>query len=184
MSEPITIVTGLGHHVDSLVPLVYDELRASAAKQLRAERVEHTLQPTALVHEAFMRLDRPNGARWKDATEFKAVAAHVMRQVLCDHARRRNAIKRGGGRLRLTFDEQDMPAQAVGIDLLALDKVLADLKELDGRQYQVVMLRYFGGLKNKDVAAVLGVGKSTIDSDWTFVRTWVHQRLGEGVTQS
>ncbi len=177
MSIPPSTTTGLGHHADSLLPQVYDELRAIAGRRLRGERAEHTLQSTALVHEAFIRLHQQDKAKWKNASEFKAIAAHVMYQILIDHARKRNALKNGGGKLRLTLDEMQIPDPTEDVDLLALDRALTDLKKLDDRQYQVVVLRYFGGLKVADIAAVLGVGKRTVDSDWAFVRTWLHRRL-------
>jgi RNA polymerase sigma factor (TIGR02999 family) len=184
MSLGKTFATGLGHRVDTLVPMVYDQLRIVAAHRLRQERRGHTLQSIDLVHEAFIRLQRNTGKRWESASEFKAAAAHAMQQILVDYARRRNAEKRGGGRIRVTLDSGQVAGSNPEPDVLDLHEALAELRELDDRQYQVVIMRYYGGCKVSEIAEHLGVGKRTIESDWTFVRAWLHRRLTDEGVQS
>jgi RNA polymerase sigma factor (TIGR02999 family) len=160
-----------------LLPLVYAELRAIAARHLRGERAGHTLSPTALVHEAWMRLDGDDTLAPADRRQFFAIAARRMRQVLIDHARQRDAAKRGGPAREavtlssLTAEEED------GIDLLALEQALQQLQALDARKVQVVELRYFGGLDMSDIAQVLGISRATAQRDWEVARTFLYQAL-------
>lgn len=164
--------------LDRLVPLVYDELRRQARLQLRGERADHTLQPTALVHEAFLRLVGQSRAQWQSREQFFAVAARAMRRVLVDHARARAAAKRGDGRTLLALDDVPEPAAAPGVDVLALDRALDRLAGIDPRQARVVELRYFGGLSAPEVAAALDVSLATVNRDWAMARAWLFRDLG------
>lgn len=154
---------------------MYDDLHRIAADYLRRERVDHTLQPTALIHEAYLKV--ANRDQWKSATHFRAVASSAMRQVLVDHARARGRLKRGGDRLMLTTNaavEQDFD-----IDVLALDEALQTLAGLDERKAKVVELRFFGGLTARESAEVLGIARKTAEADWYFARAWLHDHLDE-----
>ena len=162
-----------------LLPLVYDELRALASHWMRRERGDHTLQPTALVHEAYLRLIDQTNADWKSRAHFIAVAAQTIHHVLVDHARKVNADKRGGGRHRTSLHD-DMKAD-VGrndVDLLALEEALEKLQSLHPRQARVVELRFFGGLSIEETAHVLGVVRSTVADDWAIARAWLSRELG------
>jgi RNA polymerase sigma factor (TIGR02999 family) len=157
-----------------LVPLVYGELRRRAAGYLRGERPGHTLQPTALVHEAYLRLV---GRRepWRNRSQFFGIASNLMRQILVDHARRRRAAKRDA--VRVALDEAVQPTAEPAVDLVRLDDALAELSALDARQGRVVELRYFGGLTLEEAAEVLGVSVATVKRDWTLARAWLFDRL-------
>ena len=165
--------------LESLVPLVYEELRARAAGYLRQERRDHTLQPTALVHDVYLRLIDQSRVDWRGRTHFLCIAATEMRRVLVEHARSRKAAKRGGGWARVTLDAAAMPGGGTEVDFLDLDATLTRLAELDPRQAQVVELRFFGGLKVDDVAEQLGISPKTVEKDWRMARAWLHARLGE-----
>ena len=160
-----------------LLPLVYDELRALATRLMARERASHTLQPTALVHEAYARVASRTGPDWAGADHFLAVAAEAMRRVLVDHARRRNTLKRGGDRCQVTLDEELAPGQRRELDLLDLDEALEALAAEDDRMARVVTLRFFGGMTCESVARVLGVSRKTVVHDWTFARAWLSRRL-------
>jgi len=160
-----------------LASLFYDELRALAAGYLRRERAGHTLQPTALVHEAFLRLVEAENLRDVDRAGFLAMAASAMRRVLVDHARARAAEKRGGDAERITLDSGLGPVPGPDLDVLALDEALARLAALDERQAKVVELRFFGGLAVEEVADVLGVSKRSVEADWTLARVWLRRAL-------
>jgi len=163
----------------TLLPVVADELRAIAVGLLRRERAEHTLQPTALVNEAWMRLFQGGeGAEPEGRRHFYALAAKVMRQVLVDHARRRGREKRGGGEAALPLDEALAAVEVEGVDVLDLNTALDELAALDERQARVVELRFFGGLEAEEAAGVLGVSLSTVERDWRAARAWLFQRLG------
>jgi RNA polymerase sigma factor (TIGR02999 family) len=159
-----------------LVPLVYGELRRRAASYLRRERAEHTLQPTALVHEAYLRLVGYQ-APWRTRSQFFGVASNLMRQILVDHARRRRAAKRDA--VRVALDEAAAPAAEREVDLVRLDDALSELSALDARQGRVVELRYFGGLTLEEAAEVLGVSVATVKRDWTLARAWLFDRLSQ-----
>ena len=163
-----------------LLPLVYDELRRLAGGYLRRERPGQTLQATALVHEAYVRLVRPGDRPWTGRTHFLAIAAVSMRQVLVDRARRRHAAKRGGARQRITLDEGLLPAPApdAGIDLVTLDRALTDLAALDAQQARIVELRYFGGLTVEETAEVMNVSPATVKRHWTVARAFLKKALG------
>lgn len=164
--------------VNALLPHIYDELRALAAAQLRQERREHTLQPTALVHEAYLRLIKQEDVVWKNRTHFFAVATQAIRRILVDHARERKREKRGGGRQRVEMRE-DLVSQTAGVDLLALDDALNALASLNQRQTRIVEMRFFGGMQFKEIAAFLGVSTRTIEGDWQMARAWLRRRLRE-----
>lgn len=154
----------------------YPELRALARKLMSRERSSHTLQPTALVHEAFLKIGKSQ--RFKSRTHFIAIAARAVRRVLVDHAIRRRTKKRGGDWKRVTVHEGELAGPtATGIDVEALDDALKELEERDPRQSQVVVLRFFGGLTVPDTAEVLGVSEKTVKNDWRFARAWLLQRL-------
>jgi RNA polymerase sigma factor (TIGR02999 family) len=162
---------------DDLVPLVYRELRRQAAGYLRRERPDHTLQPTALVHEAYLRLVGQNRIAWKNRAQFFGVAAQMMRRILVDHARERRAAKRPDAALKVALDERVGATQPRDWDLLALDAALNALTELDPRLGQIVELRYFGGLSEHQVAEVLSVSRSTVTREWQTARTWLYRHM-------
>jgi RNA polymerase sigma factor (TIGR02999 family) len=160
-----------------MFPVVYDELRRLASLALRRERADHTLQPTALVHEAFLRLAGTPDAPWQNRAHFVAMAARVMRRVLVDHARGRNARKRGSGEVRISLDDVDVPAATSGVDLIALDEVLGRLAELDARQARIVELRFFGGLTVEETAVLIDASDRTVKREWQMARAWLKREL-------
>jgi RNA polymerase sigma factor (TIGR02999 family) len=164
--------------LDELMPLVYAELRDLAARYLRRERDGGTLQPTALVHEAFLRLVDQRTATWQNRAHFLGVAAQVMRRIVVDHARRRKAQKRGGGRF-VTFDEELAP-EPDRVDLVRIDEALGELERLDARQARVVELRYFGGLTIEETGEVLGTSPATVKRDWLLAKAWLFRALSDG----
>lgn len=159
-----------------LLPLVYDELRALAAHLLRAQRPDHTLQPTALVHEAWLKLERA-GSQFDNRAHFVAVAAKAMRQILVNHARDRRAAKRGGDAARQPLDDCLAAIELTAGDVVALDDALAALAAHNARHAQIVEMRVFGGMSVDEVAQALGVGETTVKVDWRFARAWLQQRL-------
>ena len=183
---PTTSITDLLHQIqqgnsaayDALLPLVYDELRRVATRALQHERDGHTLQPTALVHEAYLRLVDQRSANFENRRHFFAVSATLMRRVLVDYARRANAEKRGFGRLVPMEDYMD--AATVGPDtheILEVDEAITALAELDARQAQIVELRYFAGLSVEDTATTLNVSERTVKRDWAVARAFLHRAL-------
>ena len=163
--------------LEPLLELVYDELRARAVAQLRRERSGHTLQPTALVNEVYLRLQGQNELRFEDRNAFFAFAAGLMRRVLVDHARSRNAAKRGGGQERIPLADGLLKSTPTPIDLLALDDALCRLEELNERYARVVELRYFAGLEVEEVAVAIGVNARTVKRDWQVARTFLYDEL-------
>jgi RNA polymerase sigma factor (TIGR02999 family) len=161
-----------------LMPIVYDELRLIAVRHLRRERDDLTLQPTAVVHEAFLKLVDLPRLQWQDRAHFLAVASRLMRQVLTDHARARVAAKRGGGETMLALEDGAAAVEPRRVDLLALDDALARLAALDAEQERLVELRYFGGLTIQETAEVLGCSPATVKRDWDTARTWLFRELG------
>ncbi len=157
---------------------VYDELRRLAARQLSRERDGHTLQPTALVHEAFLRLSELDEIEFEDETRFLVAAAGAIRRVLVDHARGRAAEKRGGGGHRVTMSGVDVESEHAVVDVLALHDALEELARLDARKCRVVELRFFAGLTIQETARALAVGTTTVEDDWAFARSWLRKRLG------
>jgi RNA polymerase sigma factor (TIGR02999 family) len=168
--------------LNDLLPTVYAELRRLARQALRNERPGHTLQATALVHEAFLRLVPQQKKEWQNREHFFAVAAQAMRQVLVDHARRRQARKRGSGELRIALDEIEDRAQAEsagGVDMLHLDRALSELGRIDGRRARVVEMRYFAGMTLKEIGVVTGRPEWDVKKDWTLAKTWLRRNLRE-----
>lgn len=160
-----------------LLPLVYSQLRAMAGGYLQGEAAKHTLQPTALVHEAYLKLIRTDGS-FKNRPHFCAVAATAMRQVLIDHARRKRAAKRGGKRVDITVDGVETPSGSGALDLVALSDALDKLSELNENHARMVELRFLGGLTVKEVAEVMESNSRTIERDWRRVRAWLRRELG------
>jgi RNA polymerase sigma factor (TIGR02999 family) len=172
--------------LDVLLPVVYGELRKIAARYMRAEWEGHTLQPTALVHEAYLRLVDQRDVEWQSRAHFFGVAAQLMRRLLVDHARGRNRRKRGGGLLVVPLDGNDVagPAPDEGIDMVGLDAALDRLSELSPQQGRIVELRYFGGLSIEETAEVLGVSTMTVKRGWAMARAWLRRELsGEGASR-
>ena len=161
-----------------LLPLVYAELRRVAARQLRSERADHTLRPTALVHEAYIRLVDQRQVDWRNRAHFFGVAAHVMRRILVDYARRHGADKRGQGVRCVTMDEAKDVAAPDQIPILALDHALDRLDKVDAELTRIVELRAFGGLTIEEAAQVLGVSPSTAKRDWRTAKAWLNRELG------
>ena len=168
--------------VGTLMPLVYDELRRLARRQLRGQRPGHTLNTTALVHEAYLKLVNQKEATWESRAHFMSVAALAMRQILINYAHRRRAQKRGGGAARVTFEEALMGGQVTRTDeLLALDEALDRLAALNERQSLVVTYRFFGGLTHEEIAEALGVSVPTVGRDWRVARAWLTRELARDV---
>lgn len=163
----------------ALLPLVYDQLRALAASYFSRQPVGHTLQPTALVHEAYLKLAGGENAQWESRAHFFAVAARAMRQILMNHARDKAAAKRGGGWHKITLDEAVTPPGSASreIDLIALDEALDKLGGLSERQARIIELRYFGGLTIDETAHVLGLGTTTVEDDWHLAKAWLRREL-------
>jgi RNA polymerase sigma-70 factor (ECF subfamily) len=163
---------------DRLVPLVYDELRRLAQSYMRRERANQTLQTTALIHEAYLRLIDANRVKWQNRAHFFGVAARLMRQMLVAFARERGYQKRGGGASRVSLDEAMVIDEGRDEDLVALDEALGALAQFDARKAQVVEMRFFGGLTEDEIAAALGVSTETVRRDWRLARSWLRRRLG------
>jgi len=162
--------------LDEMLPLVYDELRRLAANYLSHERVGHTLQPTALVHEAYMRLVSQRSANWRNRAQFYGLAANMMRRILVNHAVAKKAEKRGGGG-QVALDEVTLFFDERSLDLIALDEALTALSELDTEKCRIVELKFFGGLTTAEIAEVTGRSARSIERDWTFARSWLYNEL-------
>ena len=164
--------------LDQLVPLVFDELRRLAHSYLRRERADHTLQPTALVNEAYLRLANQQDVRWQNRAHFFGIAASLMRQILVDHARRRAADKRGGADLeRLSITQAEDLVNHEDVDVLALNEALERLNEFDRQQARIVELKFFAGLTIEETTEVLGVSHATVERDWKLARSWLKREL-------
>lgn len=162
---------------DVLFSLVYDELRKIAANYLRKERSGHTLQPTALVNEAYVKLIDISDINWQDRAHFFAVSANVMRHILVDHARAKLSEKRGGGADRIALEDVVSLSSKPDIDLLAVDEALRELAEFDEQQSRIVELRFFGGLTIEETAHVVGISPATVKREWSLAKAWLHRRL-------
>ena len=173
----------MAESLDSLLPLVYQELRRLAAGYLRREKPGQTLQPTALVHEAYLRLMKDRPDRWQNRAHFCAIAAHSMRQILIERARARGAIKRGGARPRVTLDEGLVAGGEQSIDLLALDAALEKLAALDPEQARLVELRFFGGLTVEETADAMKISPATVKRHWTVAKAFLSREL-EGLADA
>jgi RNA polymerase sigma factor (TIGR02999 family) len=164
--------------LEELMPLVYQELRRLAGNYLRREKAGHTLQPTALVNEAYLRLVDQKSARWQNRAQFYGIAAQLMRRILVDHARVKHANKRGGSdQQRLSITSAGELAVKPDLDLLALHEAMEELAQLDPQQSRIVELKFFGGLSIEEIAEVLGVGHATVERDWKMARAWLRRKL-------
>jgi RNA polymerase sigma factor (TIGR02999 family) len=163
--------------LDELYPLVYEELHRLARRYMSRERKGHTLQATALINEAYVRLVDQRNVHWANRSHFFAISAQIMRRILIDHARRHAYAKRGGGAQQVSLDEVATVALELSSELVRLDEALKSLAEMDPRRSQVVELRYFGGLNNEEIAGVLKVSENTVTRDWNMARAWLYQQL-------
>jgi RNA polymerase sigma factor (TIGR02999 family) len=164
--------------LDKLIPLVYDELRHQAARYMRRERRDHTLQTTALIHEVYLRLVDQTHAEWQNRAQFFGITAQLMRRVLVDHARTIHAGKRGGSAIRLPLDEELLPASTEpDVDVLAIDEALTKLEAFDPLQARVVELRYFSGLNVEETATLLGISPRTVKREWSIAKAWLHREI-------
>jgi RNA polymerase sigma factor (TIGR02999 family) len=160
-----------------LFPLVYNELRRVADRQLRGERTDHTLQPTALVHEAYLRLIEQHSVDWRNRAHFFGLAAEMMRRIMVNYALKRHAAKRGGHVTRLALDDAVSFAEQREVDLVLLDEALRRLAVIDPQQSRIVELRFFGGLTIEEVAEALGISDSTVKREWRVARAWLYQQI-------
>jgi RNA polymerase sigma factor (TIGR02999 family) len=162
---------------DKLLPIVYEELRRQAARYLRRERPGHTLQTTALIHEAYLRLIDQRSVRWQNRAHFFAISAQLMRRILVDHARSRQAAKRGGSNIKLPLEEEMIASAGREVDMVALDEALERLAAMDPQQSRVVELRFFSGLSVDETAEVLGVSTRTVKRDWNVAKAWLRREI-------
>jgi RNA polymerase sigma factor (TIGR02999 family) len=163
--------------LEALMPMVYGELHRLARRYLRRERSDHTLQSTALVHEAYLRLVDQKGVQWQNRAHFFAVAAQMIRRILVDHARTHNAEKRGGGACKLALDEAIAVPQRRDLNLVALDEAIDGLAAIDPQQGRIVELRFFGGLSIEETAEVLSISPATVKRDWAVAKAWLYRDL-------
>jgi RNA polymerase sigma-70 factor (ECF subfamily) len=176
----MTMSEGASSAASQLLPLVYEELHALARHYFRRQGPDHTLQPTALVHEAYLKMIDQTGATWNDRAHFVAVAATAMRQILINHVVRKRTAKRGGGRRPSELNEADAPVLPLDENLLALHEELNELARLDERKARLVEMRFFGGLTHEEIGVVLDVSPATVDREWRTARAWLAARLSEG----
>jgi RNA polymerase sigma factor (TIGR02999 family) len=176
----LDVASGRAGARDQMLPLVYDELRRLAGHYLGRERSDHTLQPTALVHEAYLRLIDQRRVDWTNRAQFLGLAAAMMRRVLINHARDRAAGKRGGGARRLTLSAAEDAFAGRDLDVVALDDALHDLARLDERKAQIVEMKFFAGLTTDEIAHALALSTATVEREWTFARTWLFNALHDG----
>ena len=172
----IDVGNGNGDALNQILPLIYDELRRLAGSYMRRERQDHTLQPTALVHEAYLRLIDQRRADWKNRAQFFGLAANMMRRVLVNHARDRAADKRGGNTPRVTLSLADGLEQPE-VDVIAVDEALGKLAELDPRKSRIIEFKFFTGLTTEEIAEVLGISTATVEREWKFARAWLFNAL-------
>ena len=165
--------------LDKLMPLVYEELHRMAKRHLGREHPGHTLQTSALVNEAYLRLIDQRSVRWQNRAHFFAIAARLMRRILVDHARRRDAQKRAGSQIHLTLERTVVPAKQSDVDVLAIDEALTRLAAVDRQQAQIVELRFFSGLSVEETATALGISPRTVKRDWSVARAWLRREIGE-----
>jgi RNA polymerase sigma factor (TIGR02999 family) len=163
--------------LDRLMPLVYDELWSLAASYLRRERLDHTLQPTALIHEAFFKLLDQRRVQWQSRSHFFGIAARLMRRILVDHARTRSAAKRPPMASRLSIDDVDVVSETADVDVLALDQALVRLASIDPQQERIVEMRFFAGLTVEETAAALTISPDTVKREWTMAKAWLYRAL-------
>lgn len=164
--------------LEKLMPLVYSELRRLASNYLRRERAEHTLQPTALVNEAYLKLVHQKNAKWQNRAHFFGISAQLMRRILVDHARQHRAVKRGGSaQQRISITSVEKLAKQPEVDLLALNEALDELAKMDPQQSRIVEMKFFGGLSIEEIAEVLSIGHATVERDWKMARAWLRRQL-------
>jgi RNA polymerase sigma factor (TIGR02999 family) len=163
--------------LDKLLPLVYNELHRQAAAYLRRERAGHTLQTTALIHEAYVRLVDQKNVHWQNRAHFFGIAAQLMRRILVDHARTKKRVKRGGSDIRVSLSEVTIKAKARDLDIVALDEALERLAQIDEQQSRIVELRFFSGLTVEETAEVLGISPATVKRDWSMAKAWLHREI-------
>jgi len=163
--------------LDRLVPIVYEELRRQASRYLRRERAGHTLQTTALIHEAYLRLVDQRNVHWQNRAHFFGIAAQLMRRILVDHARTRKRAKRGGSNIRVSLDEATALATSRELDIVALDEALERLGEIDSQQSRIVELRFFSGLNVEETAEVLKISPATVKREWRIAKAWLHREI-------
>jgi len=170
---------GNAQALDELMPLVYEELHRQAARYLRRERRDHTLQTTALIHEAYLKLIDQRDVRWESRTHFFAIAAQAMRRILVDYARAKQRSKRGGDDATISLEEETIliSTEGKGIDLIALDEALTRFAEIDPQQARVVELRYFGDLSLEETAEALHISRATVAREWNTAKVWLHREL-------
>ena len=173
----VNIENGDSRAIDELLPLVYSQLKAMAGNQLKGERPNHTLNATALVHEAYLKLVHQDRVSWQNRAHFFAIAAQAMRRVLINYAKSRLADKRGGGQPIVTFNEEVMSGDSPAEEIIALDEALTRLKEIDERQSRIIELRFFGGLTEQEVAQVMKISESTVKRDWRMARAWLTREM-------
>jgi RNA polymerase sigma factor (TIGR02999 family) len=162
---------------EQLLPFVYDELKRQARALMSRERVNHTLQPTALVHEAFLKLSEQTGIDWQNRSHFYGFASRTMRQILVDHARQHAALKRGSKPIHFSLDDVQIPVEERADSILALDEALAQLEEFDHEQAKLVEMKFFGGLSNQEIADALNVSERTVGREWQAARLWLFREL-------
>ena len=163
--------------LDKLMPAVYDELRRQAARYLRREQAGHTLQTTALIHEAYVRLVDQHNVQWQNRAHFFGLAAQMMRRILVDHARTKKRAKRGGSVIKVSLADATLPVNERDLDVVALDEALNRLAEIDEQQSRVVELRFFSGLTVEETAEVMGISPATVKRDWSMAKAWLHREL-------
>ena len=165
--------------LDQLMPIVYEELRRQAARYLRREQPGHTLQTTALIHEAYVRLVDQHVVQWQNRAHFFGVAAQMMRRILVDHARTKKRVKRGGSDIRVSLADANVAVKGQDLDVVALDEALNRLAQIDEQQSRVVELRYFSGLTVEETAEVMGISKATVKRDWSVAKAWLYRELSD-----
>ena len=163
--------------LDALLPVVYEELRKQAARYLRRERVGHTLQTTALIHEAYLKLVDQKNVHWQNRAHFFGIAAQLMRRILVDHARTKKRAKRGGSDIRVSFNDANLMTPSQNLDIVALDEALTRLNEIDEQQSRIVELRFFSGLTVAETAEVLAISPATVKRDWSMAKAWLHREI-------
>jgi RNA polymerase sigma-70 factor, ECF subfamily len=163
--------------LDELIPIVYAELRRQASRYLRQERPGHTLQTTALIHEAYLRLIDQKSVRWQNRAQFFGIAAQLMRRILVDHARAKHRVKRGGSVVRVTLTDATSVTRDADLDLVEIDQALSRLAEIDPQQSKIVELRFFSGLNVAETAAVLDISPATVKRDWSVAKAWLHREI-------
>ena len=163
--------------LDQLMPIVYDELRRQAARYLRKERPGHTLQTTALIHEAYVRLVDQRQVQWQNRAHFFGIAAQLMRRILVDHARTKKRVKRGGSDIRVSLADANIAIKGQDLDFVALDEALQRLAQIDEQQSRIVELRFFSGLSVEETAEALGISNATVKRDWSMAKAWLHREL-------